>query len=372
MQLTLQFPIECSSEVTLVLQNTLSQYTDSYNRVCQVGWGMETLNGVELHKLTYYPEREQTDLPAQLVCSARVKATESLKAARTRLKKKQKASCPNSKSSSIRYDARSATIDLVSGIASLASISGRQKVKLKVHPHYQPRIGWKVCSSDLCLHKNKKFYLHVVVEKDIPVASVLHVVGVDLGVNRPAVTSRADFFGKKSWKGIEWKYFKLKRELQAKGTDSAKRHLKRLSQKVHRFRNDCDHVLSKKLATTYGSGTLVVMEDLTDIRTRVQARRFQRRAIHSWSFARLKFYVSYKTELYGGSVGFVDPHYTSQKCNCCGFTAKANRVIQSEFKCKKCGFQQNADLNAAKNIRDNHIASKGISVAGGVSSTTLL
>jgi transposase len=34
----------------------------------------------------------------------------------------------------------------------------------------------------------------------------------------------------------------------------------------------------------------------------------------------------------------------------CGFCSKNNRITQSEFKCKKCKFQINADYNAAINI----------------------
>lgn len=46
----------------------------------------------------------------------------------------------------------------------------------------------------------------------------------------------------------------------------------------------------------------------------------------------------------------VDAKFTSQKCNVCSHTDKSNRLNQSQFKCVKCGHQQNADLNAAKNI----------------------
>ena len=43
--------------------------------------------------------------------------------------------------------------------------------------------------------------------------------------------------------------------------------------------------------------------------------------------------------------------YTSKECCRCGHTAKANRVIQSIFACKKCEYRLNGDLNAAKVIR---------------------
>ncbi|WP_152901857.1 zinc ribbon domain-containing protein, partial [Proteus mirabilis] len=42
--------------------------------------------------------------------------------------------------------------------------------------------------------------------------------------------------------------------------------------------------------------------------------------------------------------------YTSQKCACCGHTAKENRPSQSQFECLECGYTANADINGARNI----------------------
>lgn len=59
---------------------------------------------------------------------------------------------------------------------------------------------------------------------------------------------------------------------------------------------------------------------------------------------------------------FVNPAYTSQACNKCGYTAKSNRLTQSVFKCGKCGHEENADVNGAKNILARAIedASNGV------------
>jgi IS605 OrfB family transposase len=370
MQLTLRLPIK-TSQIDL-LRRTAEQSRDSFNRVCKVGWKMERLNGVELHKLTYVPERACTDLPSQLVCSARVRATEAIKSAKTRLRKGKKAGCPQAKSAVIRYDARSATINLAKETATLASVDGRVAVSLTIPDFYKSRTGWKVCSSDLVFRKDGRAFLHVVVESpEVKITASGTVIGIDLGVNRPAVSSDCLFFGARQWKGIEHRYFTLRRALQAKGTKSAKRHLKKLGRKVNRFRTDCDHVLSRRIVDSVEEGTTIVLEDLTDIRERVKARKKERRRIHAWSFARLKSFVEYKAELKGCFVEYVDPRYTSQKCSRCGHTEKANRKSQSWFVCKDCGFQHNADLNASKNIRSNYLASKGTSVAGGPQSMGL-
>jgi len=68
-----------------------------------------------------------------------------------------------------------------------------------------------------------------------------------LGRNRGAVTSNRQFLGERRWKEQERRTFRLKRRWQAKGTKSAKRHLRQLSGKPFRRRKDRDHVLSERI-----------------------------------------------------------------------------------------------------------------------------
>jgi len=368
MNLTIKLRVQADDEQIRTLGKTLQAYTESFNRVCAVGWKKRRVNGVELHHATYKQEREITELPSQLVCSARMKATEALASVRALRKKGKKVSVPQSKKCSVRYDARSATVRLTEGTASLASIDGRQHIAFTLPPHHADRMDWKVCSTDLCMDREGRLWIHVVVEKDVPQPeSTGKVVGIDLGIRRPAVTSENQFLGQRRWREVEERNFRLKRSLQAKGTKSAKRHLKKLAGRVNHFRRDCDHVLSKQIVASVEEGTTIAMEDLTDIRTRVKARRKQRRRLHSWSFARLKTFVEYKAELAGVLVAVVDPRYTSQKCSRCGKRDRRSRKSQSEFRCTSCGFRLNADLNAARNIAANHLASLAKRGTGGLS-----
>ena len=50
-------------------------------------------------------------------------------------------------------------------------------------------------------------------------------------------------------------------------------------------------------------------------------------------------------------VELIDPAYTSQKCSSCGYIDANNRK-RTEFKCIRCGFELNADRNAALNIME--------------------
>src|SRR5262249_14270720 len=110
---------------------------------------------------------------------------------------------------------------------------------------------------------------------------------------RPAVTSDNRFHGSGRWKDREKKTFRLKRALQANGSKAAKRHLRSLAGRQRRFRQDCDHVLSASLLKGVEPGTTLVVENLTDIRTRVKPTGAKQQGrLHSWSFAHLRIFLT--------------------------------------------------------------------------------
>ncbi len=356
MQRTIRIQLQPSIETAKVLSQTMEQYTWSFNAVCKHGWENDLANGVERHKATYYDHRAITGLPSQLVCAARVKATEALKSAKSLKKKGKTVSCPTSKRCPIRYDARSYTVWFDRSELTILSINGRVKLSFEVAEYYRPYLHWKHTSADLLQDRKGRWWLHVVMEIETPeTVATEEVVGVDLGIAAPAVDSRGSQYGSDHWKGGEDRTFELRRRLQSKGTKSAKRHLKKLSGRQRRFRKDCDHVLSKRLAQSVQSGATLVFEDLTNIRGRAKMRKAQRRRLHGWSFHQFQAFVTSKAEGRGVNVGFVDPRYTSQKCSQCGHSERGNRPSQAEFRCKKCGYECHADDNAAMNIREDFL-----------------
>jgi len=229
-------------------------------------------------------------------------------------------------------------------------------LSFEIAEYYRQYLSWKNTSADLLQDRKGRWWLHVVMEIETPLASVSdEFVGVDLGIATPAVDSRGNKYGSDHWKGVEDRTFELRRRLQSKGTKSAKRHLRKVSGRQKRFRKDCDHVLSKRLARSVSSGATLVFEDLTSIRGRAKMRKAQRRRLHGWSFFQFQAFVTYKAEARGVNVGFVDPRYTSQKCSQCGHIERKNRPSQAEFRCQKCGFECHADDNAAINIREDFV-----------------
>ncbi|WP_370650206.1 RNA-guided endonuclease InsQ/TnpB family protein [Oscillochloris sp. ZM17-4] len=176
------------------------------------------------------------------------------------------------------------------------------------------------------------------------------------------------FLGKPAWKAIEGRLFYLKRQLQRKGSKSAKRHLRTVRGKQARFRRDCDHVLSKQIVQSAHPGATIVLENLTHIRKRSKIRKQTKtsRRVHSWSFAQITSFVAYKAEERGCTVAGVDPRHTSQTCSCCGHQARTNRRSRGRFVCRVCGFELHADLNAARNSAATYHASGGRSPVGGL------
>ncbi len=357
MDRTLRLPLNPTTEQAQSLLETMRQFTQSFNFVCVMGWRLREGNAYTLHKLTYRDSKALCpELVSDLHVQARQKAAEAVKSAMSLSKKARKVNCPASRLCPPRYNCNSFSVDWQKGVANLATVKGRQKVAFSVPAYALSLIGNKTATADL-MYRKGRFTLHVVLKlADVAFTDNGTALGVDLGVCRPAVTSDGRFHGKRGWREVSKRRFRLKRKLQSNGSKSARRHLRSLAGREMRFRRDCDHVLSKRVLSGILPGTVVVIENLTNIRVRVKATRGDaKRRLHSWSFAQLARFLTYKAEVCGCRVVGVDPRHTSQRCNRCGFTYRGNRKSQSEFCCRSCGHKHNADLNAAKNIKDKFL-----------------
>ncbi|EMN6657790.1 transposase, partial [Escherichia coli] len=82
----------------------------------------------------------------------------------------------------------------------------------------------------------------------------------------------------------------------------------------------------------------------------VRAKSGLNRSILDQGWYEMRRQLEYKQLWRGGQVLAVPPAYTSQRCACCGHTAKENRLSQSQFRCQVCGYTANADVNGARNI----------------------
>jgi IS605 OrfB family transposase len=176
-------------------------------------------------------------------------------------------------------------------------------------------------------------------------------VGVDLGIANIATTSTGYRAAGHGLNRHRKRQLDLRRKLQAKGTESAKRRLKNRRRKEQRHAANVNHIISKKIVaeaerTSHG----IALEDLSGIRQRVRLRKPQRVTLHSWAFAQLGQFLEYKARRAGVPLVYVDPAYTSQECSECHHVEKNNRVDQARFVCRGCGVVAHADRNASTNV----------------------
>jgi putative transposase len=362
-------------EQSVLLAETTQQFTAVFNAACAHGYERGEKNGVTLHHALY--RRLKTEYPALVSdhhIQARVKATEAVKSALTLAHKGWRVAVPRSASCPPRYNLHTFRLDWARGEATLSTVNGRQRIPFTVPAYAAKYAGGRVTTADLICRSGSgdrtpegHWFLHVVVDVPTPeIAPIDAVVGVDLGLAQPAVTSDAVFLGRKRWRNVEHRRFKLRRALQSKGTKSAKRHLKKMGRKQRRFRRDCDHVLSKRIAQSVPPGATIVAENLANIRSRIKTKKGrQARRIHGWSFDQCRRFIQYKAEERGCTVAGVDPRHTSQQCSRCGHTARTNRRSRALFVCRACGYRLHADLNGARNIAARYRAGSGTPAPGG-------
>jgi len=172
------------------------------------------------------------------------------------------------------------------------------------------------------------------------------VLGIDLGVNNLAVCSDSRFYNSAKVKQVKRKFKYLRSKLQAKGTHSSKRLLKKLSGRETRYMAWINHNISKDIVSKF-NGNKIIMENLKGIRKQHRGR-IMNYWISNWSFFQLQTFIQYKAERKGITVERVKPNYTSQICHRCGQLGSRSKGC---FSCSHCGLSLfNSDLNASRNL----------------------
>ena len=219
------------------------------------------------------------------------------------------------------------------------------------------------------------------------------MIGLDRGCVHTMASSGGTFMDMPKPSKAELERLKrLQREMarqdrvnEAKGGKPAKfaskRRQKTLNQlnalqgRIVRRRNDWIEKTTTKLAQ---ENRLVAMEDLdVQAMTRkpkpkpdpakpghylpngAKAKAGLNRSILGNNWGRLLKRLKDKMDANGGRLVVVPAAYTSQTCHKCGHVASENRDSQADFKCVECGYEANADVNAATNILGRALTKTG-------------
>lgn len=252
------------------------------------------------------------------------------------------------------------------------------KIKQKNNRIFLPKLGWiryrnsrevvgtvkNVTVSQSC----GKWYASIQTEYEVvdPVHNAESMVGLDAGVAKLATLSDGTVYHPvNSFKTSQRKLAMLQRQLSRKEKFSAnwqkqKRKIQRLHSHIANIRRDYLHKVTSEISKNHA---MIVIEDLNVSNMsksakgtakqhgrNVRAKSGLNRSILDQGWYEMRRQLEYKQHWRGGQVLAVPPAYTSQRCACCGQTAKENRQSQSKFECLECGYTENADINGARNI----------------------
>ncbi len=345
MKLTVAIQLKPTELQAKRLLCTLERANLAANSISKIAWATGTFQQFKLHKLVYFETKKAFELAAQMVVRLVYKVTDAYKVDR----KRQRVFTPHG---SIAYDDRILRFFTTKEQVSIWTLKGRETIPFVCGPKQRDLLKFRKGESDLVFREGK-WYLFVTVDIIEPVPEEIDdFIGVDLGIVKLATLSTGQSFAGKTIHNVRARNIKLRAKLQAKGTKSAKRLLKKRSFKEARFAKQVNHHISKRIvqiAKAQGQG--IALEDLKGICGRIKRfRRRQRYTLHSWSFYQLLSFIQYKARKEGVRVEIVPAAYTSQTCAECGYCDKANRPNQSSFLCKRCSYASNAEFNAARVI----------------------
>jgi IS605 OrfB family transposase len=324
--------------------------------VARVCWEEQLTNTNTAHHRVYGQTREQCGLGAQLAICARMQAVEAIKAVKTQRREDQQ-TCPQfGPRGSVRYDARSYTL-MGHERVSLNTLGGRVTCRLVLGEGQLQMVrdpAWEIGGADLVWRRGV-YYVHVTQSQEAPDPSPASrtggTLGVDLGIVNLATDSTGQRFTGARIHVARTRYHAHRQRLQACGTRSARKRLRRVAGREARFQKDSNHCISRALVKkAVVSRKALALEDLSGIRERTTVRREHRYARHAWAFFQLRAFLAYKAAWAGVRVYMVDPRTTSRTCSHCGHCDRANRKSQAEFLCQRCGYSAHADVNAACNI----------------------
>lgn len=206
----------------------------------------------------------------------------------------------------------------------------------------------------------------VEIEVEQPAHPSTSAIGLDAGISKLVTLSDGTIFEPvNGFKKNQAKLARLQRQLSRMVKFSGrwkkqKAKISRLHSRIANIRRDYLHKVTTTISKKHA---MIVIEDLKvsnmsksaagavdEPGRNVAAKTGLNRSILDQGWYEMRRQLEYKQFWRGGVVLAVNPAYTSQKCACCGHTAKENRQSQAVFVCVVCGYEANADINGARNI----------------------
>jgi putative transposase len=180
-------------------------------------------------------------------------------------------------------------------------------------------------------------------------------IGIDLGLKIYATQSDGLIteFPKQRIITLENKIKKLQQILSNKqyNSNNYKKLLKKLNKLYKKIHNITFNFLNKYTTWLCKTYSEIHIENL-NIQSMLKNHRMSK-AIQRSCFYTFRNMLEYKSKLYNCNLIIIDRYFASSKiCHNCGNKKQKLKLSDRIYKCDKCGYEEDRDLNAALNIRD--------------------
>ena len=254
-------------------------------------------------------------------------------------------------------------------------LSDRHRIKI-------PTLGWIrlkekgyipiskkgfIIRSGTISYKAGRYYISVLI--DIPNKKIQNNnnfgIGIDLGLKEFAICSNGSIYQninkKNNIKKIEKKLKREQRKLSRKVIsikkgESTQRNFVKQKLKVQMLYQRLTNIRTDYLNKTINSivktkPSFIVIEDLNV--SGMMKNKYLSKAVAQQRFFEFKSKLIYKCKENNIELRIVDRFYPSFKlCHNCGHIKKDLRLSDRIYKCSKCGYIEDRDINASLNLRD--------------------
>src|SRR5579863_1288650 len=230
MKQTMLLKLAPSPEQSNALLATMHACNSACNAIAETAFAERLANTFELQKVVYAEVRTQFGLSAQMAIRAISKVTE--------VYKRDKSIKPTFRpQGAITFDERMMSFKGVNTV-SLLTVHGRILVPFRMGGYQESRLNHIKGQADL-LYRNGVFFLAVTLDVPEPTPyDSPEALGVDLGIINLATASDGETFSGAQVEKVRARSHALRQRLQQRGTQSARRHLKKLSGKQARFQKN--------------------------------------------------------------------------------------------------------------------------------------
>ena len=346
MKRTISIKLKVFAEQSNMLLELQRAFVGTCNLIVPFAMENRCWNRVALHNLCYSTIREHSPLGSQMVCNAIFAVCRAYKN-RNIQKSEEIPKIQFRKNASIHFDKR--TYSIKGDQLSLYTLGRRIKVEMQMGDFQRHYFSQGVPKEAELVYKKGKWYFNLVLDFPDPMMNQQKMlIGIDLGENNAAAMSSGKIMSGSKIRYKRDKFLSIRRRLQSNGSQSAKQLLKKISGKEARWMRHVNHQMSKEIIeeALKAGATILVLENLKNIRQRIKSNKRMRTRLHRWAFAQLQNFVEYKAQAQGLGVIYINPAYSSQLCSSCD---DLGQRVKHRFTCS-CGNQQHSDLNASYNL----------------------